>query len=827
MEAGATNEDCHEFDKILEEIPDATTGYTRTRESIQGFEPISLFEIRRPPASSYLRDPFNTLQTSKDYDIISSDDNITMSKTPSDQKDNSHGTLTVNVDQDESSLPDDQSLTSAFQVMSFQDRISSNSRNTFLEHNQSSVSHALSLDGHQTAYLHKSFSGLDSTERVPSPGMLNGDCLPNPESQGYSAFIIKNVPPKQCRIVDGHHDVRSMKPNFHDSRNQVPMSALDGHREQWPCFQGHSAVMPVKADMQNYVLPGVLAEGNKFPTSSFQHQYYMDAPSHAYTHNQQLRNSNIVWYGMQNERNHTSRPRYLQQPNNHRLEVHIQRRRNSETELPSGNASQSYYEDEIVANRRYNQLDPSLLSGDVSRNHLNEFSSQPQSCLIPQAQKLPSSCGLYFPGTNYGGCNVSNRFSKQTFPRKKLTMSDGVNSRRTLKSGSMGNNQFPEVGGNSRREVSFNYVNGGLVRCDGIPYLGVQRSHGSFSNIADDKYDLNSPYLKYYSLDNVIGQIHILAKDQNGCRFLQKIFDEGNYEDIYKIFVEIIDHVVELMTDIFGNYLIQKLIKVCNEEEITKIICKISDGDGELFQISCNQHGTRVIQKIIETIKTQEQYSLIVSTLRPYIVSLIKNNNGSHVAQRCLQHLPDEHKEARNFYLLLFEAVVANCIELARDRHGCCVLQKCISDLNAEQKFRLISSITHEACDLSQDPYGNYVVQYILIQEIPWATAGILDQLEFHYGTLSVQKYSSNVVEKCLKHAGNDRRVNIVWELISDPYFHHILQDAFGNYVIQSALRACKGALRATLSEAIRPHEVALRSHPYGKKVLSSAYYGK
>ncbi|RWW70569.1 hypothetical protein BHE74_00021750 [Ensete ventricosum] len=775
MEAGATSEDCHEFDKILEEIPDATTGYTCTRESIQGFEPISLFEVRRSYASSYLCDPFSTLQAWKNYDIMSLDDSFTMSKTPSVQEDNSHachGTLTVNVDQDASSLPDDQSLTSAFEVMSFQDRIASNSSNMFLEHNQSSVSHVLPLDGHRTAYLNKFFSGLDSTER--------------------------------CKIVDGHHDVRSQKPNFHDSRNRVPMSVLDGHREQWPSFQGHSAVMPVKADMQTYVLPGVLSEGTKFPASSFQHQYYMDAPSHAFTPNQQLRNSNIVRYRMENERNHRSHPHYLQQPNNHRLEVHIQRRRNSETEPPSGNASQSYYGDEIVANRGYNQLEPSSLSGD-----------------------LPSSCGLYFPDTNYGGYNVSNIFSKQTFPRKKLTMSHGVNSRQTLKSGSMGNNQFPEHDGKSRREVSFNYVNSGLVRCDGIPYLGVQRSRGLFSSIADDKYDLNSPYLKCCSLDNVIGQIHKLAKDQNGCRFLQKIFDEGNYEDIFKIFVEIIDHVVELMTDTFGNYLIQKLIKVCNEDQITKIICKISDRDGKLFQISCNQHGTRVIQKIIEIIKTQEQYSLIVSTLRPYIVSLIKNNNGSHVAQCCLQHLPDEHKEARNFYLLLFEAVVANCIELARDRHGCCVLQKCISDLNAEQKFQLISNITHEACDLSQDPYGNYVVQYILIQEIPWATAGILDQLEFHYGTLSVQKYSSNVVEKCLKYARNEGRVNIVWELISDPYFHHILQDAFGNYVIQSALRACKGALRATLSEAIRPHEVALRSHPYGKKILSSAYYGK
>ncbi|KAJ8465494.1 hypothetical protein OPV22_028046 [Ensete ventricosum] len=797
MEAGATSEDCHEFDKILEEIPDATTGYTCTRESIQGFEPISLFEVRRSYASSYLCDPFSTLQAWKNYDIMSLDDSFTMSKTPSVQEDNSHachGTLTVNVDQDASSLPDDQSLTSAFEVMSFQDRIASNSSNMFLEHNQSSVSHVLPLDGHRTAYLNKFFSGLDSTERVPSPVMLNRDCLPKPESHDYTSFILEDVPNKQCKIVDGHHDVRSQKPNFHDSRNRVPMSVLDGHREQWPSFQGHSAVMPVKADMQTYVLPGVLSEGTKFPASSFQHQYYMDAPSHAFTPNQQLRNSNIVRYRMENERNHRSHPHYLQQPNNHRLEVHIQRRRNSETEPPSGNASQSYYGDEIVANRGYNQLEPSSLSGDVSRNHLNEFSSQLQKCLIPQAQKLPSSCGLYFPDTNYGGYNVSNIFSKQTFPRKKLTMSHGVNSRQTLKSGSMGNNQFPEHDGKSRREVSFNYVNSGLVRCDGIPYLGVQRSRGLFSSIADDKYDLNSPYLKCCSLDNVIGQIHKLAKDQNGCRFLQKIFDEGNYEDIFKIFVEIIDHVVELMTDTFGNYLIQKLIKVCNEDQITKIICKISDRDGKLFQISCNQHGTRVIQKIIEIIKTQEQYSLIVSTLRPYIVSLIKNNNVElpAYAQGLAYRFPAVQGICVNtvMFMLLFEAVVANCIELARDRHGCCVLQKCISDLNAEQKFQLISNITHEACDLSQDPYGN-------------------------------------VVEKCLKYARNEGRVNIVWELISDPYFHHILQDAFGNYVIQSALRACKGALRATLSEAIRPHEVALRSHPYGKKILSSAYYGK
>lgn len=86
----------------------------------------------------------------------------------------------------------------------------------------------------------------------------------------------------------------------------------------------------------------------------------------------------------------------------------------------------------------------------------------------------------------------------------------------------------------------------------------------------------------------------------------------------------------------------------------------------------------------------------------------------------------------------------------------------------------------------------NYVVQLILDQQIPWATSRILDQLEGHYGTLSVQRYSSNVVEKCLKLAGDDQCDNIIRELISDPHFIQISQDPFGNYVVQTARRACK-----------------------------------
>lgn len=49
-------------------------------------------------------------------------------------------------------------------------------------------------------------------------------------------------------------------------------------------------------------------------------------------------------------------------------------------------------------------------------------------------------------------------------------------------------------------------------------------------------------------------------------------------------------------------------------------------------------------------------------------------------------------------------------------------------------------------------------------------------------------------------------------------------QDAYGNYVMQSSLSVAKGALHAELVEKIRPHLVAIKSSPYGKRILARSH---
>lgn len=49
-----------------------------------------------------------------------------------------------------------------------------------------------------------------------------------------------------------------------------------------------------------------------------------------------------------------------------------------------------------------------------------------------------------------------------------------------------------------------------------------------------------------------------------------------------------------------------------------------------------------MVQKLIETLHTREQISLVVSALEPGFLALIKDLNGNHVVQHCLEYLSEE-----------------------------------------------------------------------------------------------------------------------------------------------------------------------------------------
>lgn len=183
------------------------------------------------------------------------------------------------------------------------------------------------------------------------------------------------------------------------------------------------------------------------------------------------------------------------------------------------------------------------------------------------------------------------------------------------------------------------------------------------------------------SLDQVVGQVYSMCKDQYGCRFLQKKLEEKehSFEAVNIIFHEVYEHMVELMTDPFGNYLCQKLIEHCDEKQQLAIVQKVAP---KLVEISRNMHGTRAVQKMIECLRTPSQVQLVVHALQSNVVTLIRDLNGNHVIQRCLNRLSYHDKQ------FIYDAVAGHCVEVATHRHGCCVIQRCIDSASESQKVR-------------------------------------------------------------------------------------------------------------------------------------------
>ncbi|KAM7474872.1 hypothetical protein LguiB_022115 [Lonicera macranthoides] len=348
--------------------------------------------------------------------------------------------------------------------------------------------------------------------------------------------------------------------------------------------------------------------------------------------------------------------------------------------------------------------------------------------------------------------------------------------------------------------------------------IGVVKPIEKRSQLYGRNERVHSPFslpLKFNTLAEAQGYIYLIAKDQNGCRFLQRMFDEGTPLDVLIIFNEIIDHVVELMVNPFGNYLMQKLLEVCTEEQKLRILLVVTEEPGELVRISLNNHGTRVVQKLIETLRTRQQISLVVSSLEPGFLALIKDPNGNHVVQRCLQCLSSEDNK------FIFVAAAKYCLDIATHQHGCCVLIRCISHSTGKHRENLVAEISENGLLLAQDAFGNYVVQFILELKIAYATSKLISQFEGNYVHLSTQKFSSHVVEKCLSVSDDVIRSNIIHELLSANHFEQLLQDPHANYVVQTALRFSEGPLHNSLVDAIESHKAISRNSPYSKRIFS------
>ncbi|KAM7520963.1 hypothetical protein LguiB_019925 [Lonicera macranthoides] len=345
--------------------------------------------------------------------------------------------------------------------------------------------------------------------------------------------------------------------------------------------------------------------------------------------------------------------------------------------------------------------------------------------------------------------------------------------------------------------------------CFDSPKYGFRSNNnlGDFKSRGDQK-------LNYLTLKDLGGIIAPLAKQQNASRILQSKFENPSEDEIEMVLSEVINDVGDLMKNEFGNFLIQKLIAVCNEDQRTRIIRSVTRAPFQLICICLDHIGTRTARKLLEYVTTPQQVSLIVQALSTGAAALATDTHGYHVIQDCLLYFPNQDNE------LILNDIADNCYMVAKDRSGCCVVQACLDHTQGELRKRIVKEIIANAIQLAEDPYGNYVLQHMLGLKIPEATADLVRQLKGNYLTFSCNKYASNVVEKCLTESGEEHSASIIMELLQSPNVPMLLLDPFGNFVIQSALSVAKGPMRNALLNLVQANASSLRNNLYGRKLL-------
>ncbi|XP_032980138.1 pumilio homolog 2 isoform X6 [Rhinolophus ferrumequinum] len=327
-------------------------------------------------------------------------------------------------------------------------------------------------------------------------------------------------------------------------------------------------------------------------------------------------------------------------------------------------------------------------------------------------------------------------------------------------------------------------------------------------------------------LRDLIGHIVEFSQDQHGSRFIQQKLERATPAERQMVFNEILQAAYQLMTDVFGNYVIQKFFEFGSLDQKLALATRIR---GHVLPLALQMYGCRVIQKALESISSDQQViSEMVKELDGHVLKCVKDQNGNHVVQKCIECVQPQSLQ------FIIDAFKGQVFVLSTHPYGCRVIQRILEHCTAEQTVPILEELHQHTEQLVQDQYGNYVIQHVLEHGRPEDKSKIVSEIRGKVLALSQHKFASNVVEKCVTHASRAERALLIDEVCCQNDGPHsalytMMKDQYANYVVQKMIDMAEPAQRKIIMHKIRPHITTLRKYTYGKHILAKLekYYLK
>ena len=228
--------------------------------------------------------------------------------------------------------------------------------------------------------------------------------------------------------------------------------------------------------------------------------------------------------------------------------------------------------------------------------------------------------------------------------------------------------------------------------------------------------------------------------------------------------------------NIYGNYFFQELFSKMNNDLIQLTIDLINS---EFVNIAKNPFGTHCLQKLLNFINNSEMEISILKAIKYKEKEMAFDDYATYVLQKIILIIPDKKRKRLN------NLIIENAKELSLNSNSVFILKKFIATITIEEnKKKLINMIKNNFLIISQNPFGNYVIQY-LFETWPMKDCDLLINEIFENAIeLSTKRFSSNIIMKALNIFDAYHKLQLINILCFSSNILILLKNKYGYYVI-------------------------------------------
>eukprot|EP01064_Diplonema_japonicum_P029659 TRINITY_DN4861_c0_g1_i1.p1 TRINITY_DN4861_c0_g1~~TRINITY_DN4861_c0_g1_i1.p1 ORF type:complete len:256 (+),score=69.95 TRINITY_DN4861_c0_g1_i1:96-863(+) len=196
-----------------------------------------------------------------------------------------------------------------------------------------------------------------------------------------------------------------------------------------------------------------------------------------------------------------------------------------------------------------------------------------------------------------------------------------------------------------------------------------------------------------------------LCRQKSGSQYLQTAIDRMGREFTEMVFSEVVGGDVQgVITDQFGNYVVQKLLKRGTDRQMRVLADEVIPHTAAL---ATHMYGCRVLQTALQYFPPEVNTS-VLHKLLPVLKDVVIDPYGNHVVQKCVEYIPSAVGA-------VLTGLKGSLVSISKHIYGCRIVEKILSSqIPDPQLSSLICELMSSLDELITDQFGNYVVQYVV-----------------------------------------------------------------------------------------------------------------